>query len=91
MSGELAAELRTYIVELFSDALAATGVAPNAIDDRFDLLLEGVIDSLGVLELITAVEKRVGFELDLSDLPAEDLTKIGPFCAYVESLAARRT
>ena len=91
MSGKLAEELRGFVVGLFAESFAATGVDPNAIGDDYDLLLEGIIDSLGVLELISAVEKRVGFELDLSDLPAEDLTKVGPFCAFVEQLAARRS
>ena len=79
-------ELKSFVLELFADSLEALGHSAATVPDDFDLLLEGVIDSLGVLEMVSAVEKKLGFGLDLSDLRPEDMTRIGPFCDYVMSL-----
>jgi hypothetical protein len=46
------------------------------VPDHFDLLVEGVIDSFGILELVSALEARYP-ALDFSELPASDLTVVG--------------
>ena len=51
---------------------------------EFDLLLEGVIDSFGVVELVLMLEQRFGVEFDFDELEADDMTRIGPLAAYVE-------
>ena len=38
---------------------------------------EGIVDSLGFVRLITDLEARLGFEIDLADLAPEDLTVVG--------------
>jgi acyl carrier protein len=52
------------------------------IPDNFDLFKEGIIDSLGVLEMIGSVEREFGVALDMEGLDAEQLTILGPFCQY---------
>ena len=60
------------------------------IPDDFDLLLSGVIDSFGILEMISAIEDEFQIQLDLALLDAEDITRIGPLARYIAENADRR-
>jgi acyl carrier protein len=79
-----AAAVRDLILERLDEQLAARGLTPSEVPEAFDLLLEGLIDSFGVVEIILMLEQRYGIEFDFDELPADDLTKIGPLAAYVE-------
>jgi acyl carrier protein len=60
------------------------------IPDDFDLLLSGVIDSFGILEMISAIEDEFRIQVDFALLDAEDITRIGPLARYVAESATRR-
>ena len=75
---------RDLILHHVDEQLAAKGLTPSDVPPTFDLLLEGVIDSFGVVELILILEQRFGFEFDFDELEADDLTRIGPLTDYVE-------
>lgn len=77
-------EVRTFVLAKLQTRLAANGLTPQAVPDDFDLLVEGVVDSMGLIELITAVEQNFEVRIDFEDLDPEDLTVIGPFCRYIE-------
>jgi acyl carrier protein len=83
-----AADARRAVVELLADQLTARGLDGDALPDDFDLLGEELIDSFGLLELITALEERFGLELDFEDMDDEDLTVLGPFTRHVERMSA---
>jgi acyl carrier protein len=53
-------------------------------DDR-DLLTDGLIDSLGLLSLIEALQERFGDSLDFEALDVDDLTIAGPLSQFVAS------
>jgi acyl carrier protein len=78
-----AQDVRAFVVETLDEQLRAAGADPAAIPDDFDLHRENVIDSLGILELITALEERFGVEIDYEELDPEELTIVGPFSRYV--------
>ncbi len=59
------------------------------IPDDFDFLLSGVIDSFGILEMISAIEAEFQIQLDLALLDAEDITRIGPLARYIAESANR--
>jgi acyl carrier protein len=80
--------VRDEILERVVEQLAAKGLTPSDVPASFDLLLEGVIDSFGVVELITLLEQRFAVEFDFDELSADDLTKIGPLAEYVERKSA---
>ncbi len=84
MSRVAAREVRSFLLSTLERPLAALGVDTEELPDDFDLLTEGVIDSMGIVELIAAVEQRFGVQIDFADLDAEEFTVIGPFCRYVE-------
>ncbi|MFZ0821185.1 MAG: acyl carrier protein [Candidatus Acidiferrales bacterium] len=77
------AEVRSALMEHFKDALAARSLAPENVPDKFDLLSEGVIDSLGIVEMIAALEQQLGVRIDFEKLDPEELTVVGPLCNFI--------
>jgi acyl carrier protein len=56
---------------------------PNGVPDNFDFLLSGVIDSFGILEMVSSIEDEFGIQLDMATLDAEQITILGPLSQYV--------
>jgi acyl carrier protein len=79
-----AADVQHFILARLNDPLLAKGLTPADVPPSFDLLLEGVIDSFGVVEIIASLEEHFGLEFDFDELDADDLTRIGPLSSYVE-------
>ena len=80
--------VRAVILAECADALSAFGLREEDVADDLDLRTYGLIDSLGFLELVTALEDELGIALDLSELPPEELTVIGALSAAVADQAA---
>jgi acyl carrier protein len=78
-----AADVQQFILGRIDDPLQAKGLAAADVPSSFDLLLEGLIDSFGIVELISALEERYGLEFDLDGLAPDDLTRIGPLSSYI--------
>lgn len=76
-------EVRSFLLERFSRQFAAQGRDVASIDDSFDFMTEGLVDSLGVVELIGAVEEKFGKPIDLSELDPEQMTVLGPLSKYI--------
>jgi acyl carrier protein len=72
--------LHQYIVE---KSLAGGKETPGELTDDCDLLLSGMIDSLGLLDLMTAIQQHCQREIDFEALDPEQLTVVGPLCRYV--------
>ncbi len=83
--------MRGFVLEELDEQLRAVGDDPEKLPDDFDLHESGVIDSLGILELISALEERFGLEIDYEELDPEELTKVGPFSRYVSEQSANST
>ena len=79
-----ASDVRAFVLAELAEPLRAKGLTPEEVPDDFDLLLEGVIDSLGIMLTIAAVEDHFGIDVDFEELDPEDLTVIGSFSRYVE-------
>jgi acyl carrier protein len=78
-------EVRAQVLEALSEPLAAVGLDPGGVPDDLDLLAEGVIDSFGLLELVSALEAHYSTTLDFSQLPAADLTVVGPLVRHLSA------
>ena len=72
--------LQQYIVE---KSLAGGKETPSELTDDCDLLLSGMIDSLGLLDLMTAIQQHCRREIDFEALDPEQLTIVGSLCRYV--------
>jgi acyl carrier protein len=77
------ASIRRFLLEKYREPIVAIGLTLDDLDDDFDLLLSGVIDSLGILEMMSALEKEFQIKLDLAALDTEEITVLGPLSRYV--------
>jgi len=77
------ASIRQFLLDKYRTQIGAIGLIPDKLADDFDFLLNGVIDSFGILEMISAIENEFRIQLDLADLDAEQITILGPLSRYV--------
>ena len=75
--------VRQFLLLKYLETIKALGLTPADLRDDFDFLLSGVIDSFGILEMISAIEEEFGIQLDLEALDAERITIIGPLSHFV--------
>jgi acyl carrier protein len=54
-----------------------------------DLLLSGMIDSIGLLDLVAAIQEFAGREIDFEILDPEEMTIVGPLCRFVSEEVGR--
>jgi acyl carrier protein len=73
-------QVRTFIVK----DLGAFGFGEELTDD-YPLLQNGLIDSLGIAELIEFIENEYGVHLDLDELVAENFATVGKIATLVRS------
>lgn len=81
--------VRAFLVGQYADQIRGKGFDSGALPDDFDFLLTGVIDSLGVLQMVGELEQKFQIELDMSRLDPEQLTVLGPLSRYVAEAAGR--
>jgi acyl carrier protein len=81
--------VRKFLLTRYYDPIIAMQLSLTEIPDDFDLLLSGVIDSFGILEMMNAIEDEFQVKLDLALLDAEDITRIGPLARYIAKNANR--
>ena len=80
-------DVRRFLTEKYAGAIQGIGLDPAAVPDDFDFLLSGVVDSFGILEMVSSIEKQFDIELDLTSLDAEKMTILGPLSRYVAETA----
>jgi acyl carrier protein len=76
-------DVRRFLLVKYSGTIEALGLSPADLPDDFDLLLNGVIDSFGILEMVSAIEEEFEIELDLEALDAEQITVLGPLSRFI--------
>jgi acyl carrier protein len=78
-----AAEVKAMIVALLEPSLAAGGRTAPAVTDQTDLRAEGLIDSLGFVQLLAGLEQKLGGPVDIADLDPDRLTNLGALSAHI--------
>jgi acyl carrier protein len=76
-------KVRQFLLTRYSETIKGMGLKPVDVPDSFDFLLSGVIDSFGILEMISSIEDEFRIRLDLAELDAEQITILGPLSLYV--------
>ena len=56
----------------------------SALDDATSFLDKGIVDSTGVLEVVTFIEQEFGVTVEDSEMVPENLDSIGNIVAFVE-------
>ncbi len=80
---ERRAEIKTFVVEEF-----APTVTTDELPDDYDLLAHGVIDSLGLLTLVSWLENRYALGIDAMDVSPQNFRTVEAIDAYLGSLLA---
>jgi acyl carrier protein len=73
-----------FLTQYVNVKLCELGKVPiESLSDECDLLVSGVIDSLGFVELITAAGDHFAHEIDLTSLDPEKMTVTGYLSAFI--------
>jgi acyl carrier protein len=76
---ETTAKIKAFIVEEFMP-----DVSPDELDDDFDLLTGGVVDSLGLLKVVAWLEDEFDIGVDDSELGPDSFRTVAAIKAYVD-------
>jgi acyl carrier protein len=91
MSAVTPSEVRLFLQDYVNRKLKETGRGSfEDLPDDCDLLLSGIIDSLGLLELMAVLEEFSGAEIDFELLDPEEMTIVGPLCRFVSQQTTLR-
>lgn len=89
MNGLTPADVHVFLTEYIDRKLTANGrSAVRNLPENCDLLLSGMIDSIGLLELVTALQGFAGRAIDFDILDPEEMTIVGPLCRFVSEQTA---
>lgn len=86
-----AEEVRRAVIGLFIESIRANGLDPERLPDDCDLLELGIVDSLGVVRMVAAINEAAEGDIDFEELDFEEMTVLGKFCTYVEEYTRERT
>lgn len=74
-------EIKDFIVGVIA---ADSGRDVTDFDDDESLLDAGILDSLGVLKLVSFVDEEMHIDLPLEKLRLEDFASLDSICALIE-------
>ena len=72
------AKIRDFILENFM-----AGESEEALDNDSSFLEKGIIDSMGVLELVAFVEETYGIEIDDDELTPDNFDSVSRLVSYI--------
>lgn len=75
--------IRSFIVKKFPNS------RKKALDDDLRLLESGIIDSLGVLDVVAFLEQTFGMKIQDDELTPENFGSIGQLTIFAEQKRAR--
>jgi acyl carrier protein len=77
-------DARIFLEKYLNGKAGANGQSKVlTLTDDCDLLLSGMIDSIGLLDLVGAIQGFVGKEIDFDALDPEQMTVVGPLCKFI--------
>jgi acyl carrier protein len=75
--------VKLLMASILEPRLLAQGITVTTLYDDLDLRGEGIVDSLGFLQLLAELETRLGRRIDLIDLDPEYLTNVGALARHI--------
>jgi acyl carrier protein len=84
-------EVKRFILSHLDIAFKENGLTEKEITDDFDIMKRGIIDSIGFIQLISAIEEQFGIEIDFEAMDTENLTVIGSISKYIEEFVKKAT
>lgn len=68
---------RAMLLDLLEPALRRAEISAREIEDSFNLIESGLLDSIAFLDLIARLEERAQVEFDLFNIDPDHLTTFG--------------
>lgn len=76
-------QVRGFLLTYFTPAMRAAHLQPGDIGEDFDLLKAGLLDSLGILELLNSIERRFRVRVDFEPVDPDQLMRFGFLAKYI--------
>lgn len=76
-------QLEVELLTMINDEISLD--ADIIVDRSTDLLLTGVVDSLGVVQIVDWMEQRIGAEIDPSDVVIENFQTVDLMLSFLET------
>ena len=84
MSGVTPTEVRLFLSDYINRKFEEPDRSSHEdLADDCDLLLSGMVDSMGLLELMGVLQEFAGSHIDFEMLDPEEMTIVGPLCNFV--------
>jgi len=77
------------VLRHLENRLRENGLTSDSLEDDFDLIESGVVDSFAFVELVVGVSEDLNLELDFADLADEPFSTFGELVNAFERIAAR--
>jgi len=61
-------EVRVYLMSLLSERLALFDIKETEVNESFDLVKSGLLDSMAFVDLVADVEEHYDIEIDFENL-----------------------
>lgn len=74
----------TTLITTFITDQYLPGTSPAELDADYDLLANGIIDSLGLLRLIDWLQGEFTLDIDDKDLTPDAFRSVSAICSFVE-------
>lgn len=75
--------IKEYIVSEFLPDVAASDLA-----DDYDLIASGVVDSLGLLRLVSWLETTFALPVDEFEISEQDFVTVTAICQFIDRVAS---
>jgi acyl carrier protein len=76
-------QLREHIINQYIKAKA-----PEGFNDDYNLIDEGILDSLAIMNLIAWLEKHCSIEFDEGDIVLENFSSVNALLGFVQTKRA---
>ncbi|MEM7013620.1 MAG: hypothetical protein AAF585_19280 [Verrucomicrobiota bacterium] len=77
------------VIEAFvNEKLAQQGRPTSTLDPNCDLIVDGVIDSMGFVELTAYLENELGDAANPHEMDADEMTIVGPLTKFISNQLA---
>ena len=83
MSDDSVERIRSVMAAILEPRLLSQGMTITQLQDGVDLRDEGLVDSLGFVQLLTELETRLERHIDLTELDPESLTNVGALARHI--------
>jgi len=76
---DLAQQIQDFILDELQPRLALLDISRSSVDEEFDLVSSGALDSMGFIGLVGAVESKFELEINFEDLEPNEFTNLDGF------------